>query len=477
MFKAVRAGQSHRLDGSLRNLRGVLDVQIQQAALLAVGPSQSSITISGPFSLPYQVLALADWNAQCYYTVHSSSGITINFSSPSPAGGGLLHYIVTGETGDFVAIAAGTVSAIPSVSSITISGKFPSSYMVAAQSSWSNVISVASTSTSSFTLSFSNAPPVGSTVDYLVVASPNTAITNSIAGNTFSFGSGTTSQSVTGSFVTPYQLFYTPSWDASVITSAKSPGAFTASFPDPGTGASVDYVMIQPATQVVAGVQQTLAMYLTDVRALLRDPAPGNTYSDADLTRFINRAIRQRDLDLGMNRSKFLFYLTIGKPDYNYDAIISSAQLLDGNPLLQPMDVLSFIVMPLGGISSSVRYPLGRKAYSSLSPFISTSYPTYPTWFCTYGPTTLFVAPPPANAYPCEIDFVGYSPDLVNQSDMDYMPYPYTDPVPFMACSFAKETLQRFDEAKVFQTIYEERMQRFRAGSRRISVSSPWSLS
>lgn len=476
MLEAVSPGESYGLDGGLLNLIRVLDVQIQASAVQTVPGSASSVNITGNFALPYQVLALPDWNTNCWYSVHSSTQITINFSSPSPSGGGLLHYMVTGPSGSYVIIAASTVATVANVDSITVPGQFPNTYAVAVGLSWGGIPLITSSTPSSFSIGFSSPPSSGGYIDYIVVAPSGTAVTNTINGNTLSISSGTTTVSLTGSYVTPYQVFAFGSWPGSPYSSNKGVGTNSVSFLDPGSSATLDYVIVQPATQIVSGVQQTLASYLLDVRALLRDPDPGNTYLTSDLTRFINRAIRQRDLDLGMNRSKFLFYLTVQQASYTYSQIMQTAQLLNGNPLLQIMDVLSFIVMPLGGIASSVRYPLGRKAYSALSPFISTSYPTYPTWYGLYGPTTLFVAPPPANAYPCEIDFVGYSPDLVNDTDMDYMPYPYTDPVPFLACAFAKETLQRFDEAKVFAATYEERMLRFRAGSRRMSVSNPWSF-
>lgn len=222
-------------------------------------------------------------------------------------------------------------------------------------------------------------------------------------------------------------------------------------------------------------VQSTLASYLADTRRLLKDPSPGVTFTDLDLTAFINRSMRQRDMDLGMNRSKYSFTLTASQYTYTFTQILSGGTYVAGNQNINPMDIFSWIVIPLGGSTSAVRYPLAKRAYSEIAPLLSTSYPTYPVAFSLYGPETVMLAPPPANTYFTEIDFIGYSSDLVNSTDTDFMPYPYTDPVPFMAASFAKIYLQRFDEADAFEKMYMQRLNRTRARSRPLAMTDPWS--
>jgi hypothetical protein len=140
------------------------------------------------------------------------------------------------------------------------------------------------------------------------------------------------------------------------------------------------------------------------------------------------------------------------------------------------MDVRSIIVMPMGA-GTIPRYPLGRRAYTDplVTVLLSTSYPSYPVVYALYGPTTVVLAPPPAQAYASEFDFIAYSADLVNPADQDNLPYPYTDPVPFLAAGFAKVTSQRFDEAKEFGAMYAERANRVNIGSRAIQVKNPLS--
>lgn len=218
----------------------------------------------------------------------------------------------------------------------------------------------------------------------------------------------------------------------------------------------------------------SLSGYLADTQRLLRDPS-AVLYTVSDLTFFINRAMRQRDLDLKLNRLRLSFTLSTGVYDYPLATIASGGSVLDGNANAIIMDVLSIIVMPLGSPASSVRYPLGRWPYTKLAFMLSTSYPTYPSVYALYGTSNIILAPPPAGNYPAEFDFSCYSPDLVNTTDTDIMPYPFTDPVPFLAASFAKVQAQRFDEADGFEAQYQKHMNRVRSQSRSIAVSSPWS--
>lgn len=223
-----------------------------------------------------------------------------------------------------------------------------------------------------------------------------------------------------------------------------------------------------------AGIYLALSDYLTQVERLLRD-ANNSLYTSADLTEFINRAMRERDLDLGLTRLRVSFTFATGQSDYTFASLVATSTVLDGNSNVNIYDLLSIIVIPIGGAGSAVRYPLAKWPYTKLAPLLSTSYPTYPVAYATYGATNLIIGPPPAGNYPSELDFLCYSPDLVNTTDQDPMPYPYTDPVPFLAASFAKMQAQRFEEADKFSAIYQERMNRVRARSRAIAVSNPWS--
>lgn len=223
-----------------------------------------------------------------------------------------------------------------------------------------------------------------------------------------------------------------------------------------------------------AGLFLTLSDYRTQTRRLLRD-STGALYTDSDLTEFINRAMRQRDEDLGYNRLLMSFTLVASTFRYSYSTIASGGAVLIGSASAVIQNVRSIIIMPLGGATSSVRYPLGRWPYSKLAFLLSTSFPTYPVVYALYGPSTIVLAPPPAGNYAAEFDFIAYSTDLVATSDQDILPYPYTDLVPFMAASFAKVQAQRFDEANQFEEQYMKRLMRVRGHVRDFAVANPLS--
>ena len=144
-------------------------------------------------------------------------------------------------------------------------------------------------------------------------------------------------------------------------------------------------------------------------------------------------------------------------------------------PVPNVIDLLSVVMTPLGTPPAGVRVPLGRWPYSRLAYLLSTSYPTYPQWYAMYGATgTVMVGPPPAAAYPVEWDFFCYASPLVAPTDADPMPYPWTDPIPFWAASFAKMSVQNFEDAKSFEQQAMDRTRRVMARGRPIAVQNPW---
>jgi len=75
----------------------------------------------------------------------------------------------------------------------------------------------------------------------------------------------------------------------------------------------------------VYGTLWQLSDYLTELRDMLHDPSDQYT-SQAQKVRWINDALRQRDLDTGQNRILFPFTLTTGTDTYSF------ADLLVQNP-------------------------------------------------------------------------------------------------------------------------------------------------
>lgn len=288
-----------------------------------------------------------------------------------------------------------------------------------------------------------------------------------------------TSITITGAFSAAYQVFVSSNWPTELPIINKTPTSFDVdpfTMPAPA-GATIDYFVVGgvapgPATAV------TLQFYLDEVRRLLRDKTTTGAqviWSNDDLIAFINRAMQQRDLDLGLNRSLVRFAFTQGVFRYPFASIVAGGTVVDGVPAPNPMDVLSFSVYPNGPPpTGGIKYGLSRRPYSFVANFTSTSWRTYPYWYAVFGPSSLYVAPPPANAYVFEADFKTYAAPLVNTTDTDPMPYPYTDPIPFIAAAFAKMESQRPDEAQSFMATGMTRMNLVRSGSRPLAVRDPF---
>lgn len=155
---------------------------------------------------------------------------------------------------------------------------------------------------------------------------------------TISLAAGAASTTVGGAFGTAYAVF--PSavstgipWLTDLAVTAVLPTQFTVAFsvpvPPGGAQLKVDLEGLPGAAQGAV----TLADYLDDTRRLLRDEigtGQGNLYSTTDLTAFINRAVQQRDMDLGMNRVRISFPLTASQYQYQISDILAGGVILSG---------------------------------------------------------------------------------------------------------------------------------------------------
>ena len=101
-------------------------------------------------------------------------------------------------------------------------------------------------------------------------------------------------------------------------------------------------------------------------------------------------------------------------------------------------------------------------------------YTNTPVAFAYHGAVTVFVAPAPQIAYVTEWDTLQASADLVNLSDPDPLPYPWTDPVPYLAAHFAKIEIQQGNEADAFLQQYYARLNSLTGGVRGQSTAQPY---
>ena len=206
-------------------------------------------------------------------------------------------------------------------------------------------------------------------------------------------------------------------------------------------------------------LNETLGSYLTQLRRILHDSSD-QFWSQVSKTAYINQALQQRDRDCGMNRAITNLTLTVGQPFYPMTATNSTT-----------LDVVG-----IGLFNGNLRIQLEQRPYTELVMRYQsiTSFTQQPVAFARYGASSLIFAPVPDQAYRTEWDCLLTTPTLVNSIDADPLPYPWTDPVPYMAAHFANLEIQKIDEADRFLKIYQERMNGVLAGARGMMVVQPY---
>jgi hypothetical protein len=292
---------------------------------------------------------------------------------------------------------------------------------------------------------------------------------------------GNISLTISGSFGPAYTVEVQPvsamGWAPVCTILAIGTGAFVVGFSVPATS---DASLMWSATGVAVGGagQMALSDYRTKLRWRLHDQTPtltaeGAAYTNAELNDAINEAIQQRDLDLGINRTLLTFTVTAGVSMYPIESILAGATILAGIPNPNIVDVLSMILIPQGPDPGGIRIPMARYPYSQLAYLRSPSYPTYPVFYAMYGAENIAIAPSPALNYPLELDARTYVAPLVNDTDTDPMPYPWTDAVVYLAAQIAKLNAQRYDEADKWAETYGRRRRTVIAGGRPYFVRNP----
>ena len=102
------------------------------------------------------------------------------------------------------------------------------------------------------------------------------------------------------------------------------------------------------------------------------------------------------------------------------------------------------------------RYALQYKEWSMYNAQMRSyvAFQQRPVMYSVFGQNTVFIGPIVDQEYITEWDCVLNPAPLVNLTDPETITYPYTDPVAFYACYKAKIQDSSWDEAKVFQEEY-----------------------
>lgn len=209
-----------------------------------------------------------------------------------------------------------------------------------------------------------------------------------------------------------------------------------------------------------------LNAYLNQTQRLLQNPAASTVlYSQADLTSYINTARGQVAGEAACIRQLGTLTLTQGISTYAFTSVVIPSMAALG--IAGILNIREMTINVVGG----VKYLQGwawewfNRYYVAV---LNASQSTPQNW-AQYAQGVLGSAalrPIPDQTYTVNVDAVCYPADLVNDSSLEPIPYPWTDAVPFYAAYYAMMSSQRQQDAdKMFQR-YEE----FTARARRLST-------
>jgi hypothetical protein len=185
----------------------------------------------------------------------------------------------------------------------------------------------------------------------------------------------------------------------------------------------------------------TLSTYITQVRRLLHD-VNANFWTDPELTDYINEGRNRLVRDTGCLRKIQSSTLVANQEIYNL------SDLPSGN---LNMDILNINVY-WGNSRLPLRY-LPWTQFNTQMRFWQ-NYIGQPIAYSMYGPGQFYVGPVPDQNYTVEIDTVIQPVTLVNSTDVDEIPNPWTGPVQFYAAYLAKFKEQSYGEAELFKNQY-----------------------
>ena len=254
----------------------------------------------------------------------------------------------------------------------------------------------------------------------------------------------------------------------------------------------------------------TLQTYVTQCQRLLHDAA-ANFWSVGELTDYINQSRSRVAADTGCSRSLQSIVLNVQTctgvgdgsgtitgvtpaPDQTWigSSIMGTGLtgIVSSNPIVQTVtgstmtisgtatagavtftyyqEAYPFTSIPtpantsiidianITAIWGNTRYALQYKEWSMYNAQMRSyvAFQQRPVMYSVFGQNTVFIGPIVDQPYVTEWDCVLNPAPLVQLTDVESITYPYTDPVPYYACYLAKVKDSSWDEAKVFQEEY-----------------------
>jgi hypothetical protein len=191
-----------------------------------------------------------------------------------------------------------------------------------------------------------------------------------------------------------------------------------------------------------------LTTYINDLRDILHDPT-AQFWSDQSLTNYINKGRNRVCQDTKCLRQPIVgFALTTGQEQY----LISSLPVAYRSRIIDVMSIDLYwgqtrnplMYMPFTQFSAQLRY--------------WQNYLQRPVAYSRMGALSIYFGPVPDQAYLTDW-IVAINPNpLVDDTTVEEIPVPFTEPVIFWAAYEAKFKEQAIGEAKLFKDEYKSRV-------------------
>jgi hypothetical protein len=191
-----------------------------------------------------------------------------------------------------------------------------------------------------------------------------------------------------------------------------------------------------------------LTFYQTQVSRLLHDPN-FQYFSQTVLTDYINEARNRIAQDTKALRQ-----------------LVTGLTLVQGQEIYSPQSFLSSVatqVVDVMGISiywGTSRIKLGYLPFTSLDAYYRRwqVFQSRPVAYSKVGANTIFIDPPPDQAYVSDWDVAVIPNALVSDSTPEQLPVPFQESVQYYAAYKAKYQEQALGESKIFLAAYVQNL-------------------
>ena len=211
--------------------------------------------------------------------------------------------------------------------------------------------------------------------------------------------------------------------------------------------------------------------YIPQTRSLLQLPGTNSTslYSDADLTRWINLARGQIAVEPQNSCIRYMATISTSPTQqvYNFSSLNTGVSGTTGIQGVMNIRSLSYNVAS-GQLWITPRPWPWFSLYELNNPVPNSAAPRSWAQFAQGVNGSFYISPLPDAAYLLNCNSVCYPINLVDDTTVEALPYPWTDCVPYLAAYWAllsAQTNARLADALQYYKIYGEFAERARAAS------------